>query len=231
MSFSPTNGDRDHHQQQQKAYSGIVGNAARTIFGSSDDEAYLVSFARVSEMGLDWQPTATPMCTRLVQKKKHPSTQSITSLIIGPVNLQWFLRFSMVSEWSAQRHNFGNQPGNPSPIDSRGYGEQYLAHERLAGIGQQGHVQQHNHHHQQQQQGDLSPNSPGGYHQQHTNGFTSHHQYTNQAHRLSGSGFLHHQGSGIYNLSGQNGANGLASPMSNNAWAHSIAAAGPGKRA
>jgi hypothetical protein len=43
MSFSPTNGDRDNHQQQQQAYSGIVGNAARTIFGSSDDETYLVS--------------------------------------------------------------------------------------------------------------------------------------------------------------------------------------------
>jgi len=53
MSFSPT-GERDyhhpqHHQQQHQqsanagSYSGIVGGAARSIFGSSDDEAYLVS--------------------------------------------------------------------------------------------------------------------------------------------------------------------------------------------
>lgn len=37
MSFSP-NGERE-----QQTYSGIVGNAARSIFGSSDDETYLVS--------------------------------------------------------------------------------------------------------------------------------------------------------------------------------------------
>jgi len=42
MSFSPN--DREYHQQQSanaSTYSGIVGNAARTIFGSSDDEGYL----------------------------------------------------------------------------------------------------------------------------------------------------------------------------------------------
>jgi hypothetical protein len=44
MSFSPS--EREYHQQQSanaSTYSGIVGNAARTIFGSSDDEGYLVS--------------------------------------------------------------------------------------------------------------------------------------------------------------------------------------------
>jgi len=42
MSFSPS--EREYHQQQSanaSTYSGIVGSAARSIFGSSDDEGYL----------------------------------------------------------------------------------------------------------------------------------------------------------------------------------------------
>lgn len=57
MSFSPTS-EREYHSQQQQqqqqsvnteTYTGIVGGAARSIFGSSDDEAYLPNHPSVME--------------------------------------------------------------------------------------------------------------------------------------------------------------------------------------
>jgi len=239
LSFSPTNGEREHHQQQQQpqvAYSGVVGSVARSIFGSSDDETYLVSLIVVPF------PSTELGSPRPYLPLGH-TTDNVTSYRDRSTSLIYFSHYlksptSLNNPFDAEI--FGNKPGNPSPIDSRSYSDQqqYLAHERLASIAQQGHAQQPNpHHHQQPQPGDLSPGSPAGYQQQqHTNGFTPHHggyQFatnTNQARRPSGASLLaHHHPSGVYSL--HNHANGLASPvLSNAAWAHTIAAAGPGKR-